>query len=184
MKRYMLSFLGIVTGVLLLTSCAFKGRRSGFTDDLQGVANKTAKRLVDALNSSDNAQIEALFSKNLRNETDTFSQDVTELLAFIGGKIVSFADAGEAYSGGEINYGKKREVIKSSFSLETETQRYLVAISECTMDETDRDNTGLLSICIINAMDWKVSYVYRGNGEHTRGIHIMYSDSVDDLYEP
>ena len=182
MKKYMLSFLEIVTGVLLLTSCAFKGRWGVFTDDLHKAANETAKRLVDALNSSDNAQIEALFSKNLRNETDTFSQDVTELLAFIGGKINSFADEEGETSEGEINHGKKREIIESSFSLKTETQEYLIVIRECTKDETDRDNIGIASIWVINALDREKHPKYLGK-KRSPGIYIMYSDSVDDLYE-
>ena len=45
-------------------------------------------------------------------------------------------------------------------------------MKECTKDDFDQDNIGLLSIYIIKSEDWKEDCVYRGDGKWTPGIHI------------
>ena len=71
-----------------------------------------------------------------------------------------------------------RDSIKAPDSLKTSDPvffKYYVAIKECTVDESDEANIGILSVYIIEAENWVEDYVYRGDGEWIPGIHIVTS---------
>ena len=52
-------------------------------------------------------------------------------------------------------------------------QKYYIAIRECTKDDFDNNNVGVISIYIIKSEDWDEDYIYRGDGKWTPGINIM-----------
>ena len=168
-------YLLLIALMFLLTSCSFGGLNMGiFDEDDESIANNTFKQIVNAIKCQDKTALETLFSEKVHEEVSNFDVDATDFLNFIQGEITSFDDAAEAGVGtdGEIEYGKKRKEIQSSFGVETSEQKYYIAIRECTVDTFDPDNVGIKSIYIINAKDWKEDYVYRGDGKWTPGIVI------------
>ena len=88
--------------------------------------------------------------------------------------IVSISDADDAGVGTdyEIETGKISKIIQSAFTCETDLHKYYVAMKECTKDDFDQDNIGLLSIYIIKSEDWKEDGTYGGDGKWTPGINI------------
>ena len=65
------------------------------------------------------------------------------------------------------------KIIQSAFYLETSARKYYIAIRECTKDDFDNNNVGVISIYIIKSEDWDEDYIYRGDGKWTPGINIM-----------
>ena len=63
--------------------------------------------------------------------------------------------------------------MQSTFSVETESRKYYLAIRECIDDDFDNKNIGVVSIYIIDAENWKEDYLYRGDGKWSQGINIM-----------
>ena len=166
----------LIALMLFLTSCSLGGVNMGiFNENNESIANNTFEQIVNAIKNQDKTMLEALFSEKVRNEVINFDVDATDFLNFIQEEIISFDDATKAGIGidGDIEHGKKRKEIQSSFCVETSEQKYYIAIRECTEDTFDRDNVGVKSIYIINANDWKEDYVYRGDGKWTLGINIV-----------
>ena len=71
----------------------------------------------------------------------------------------------------EVNCYNEKAYI--AFYLETSAQKYYIAIRECTKDDFDNNNVGVISIYIIKSDDWDEDYIYRGDGKWTPGINIM-----------
>ena len=67
---------------------------------------------------------------------------------------------------------KMLNLIQPVFDIETSEQKYHVAMKECTIDEFNSDNVGVMSIYIIKDEDWKEDYIYLGHGKWELGINI------------
>ena len=46
-------------------------------------------------------------------------------------------------------------------------------MKECTRDDYNDDNVGMVSMYVIGSENWGKDYVYRGNAEWTPGINIV-----------
>ena len=136
------------------------------------IANDSFEEILNAIQNQDKSALKNVFSKRVHNETSDFDDSVADLLDFIKGAVLSIDDSAGVGTDEEIEYGKKRKEIQSSFGVETSEQKYYLAMRQCTVDTFDPDNVGIKSIYIINAKDWKVDYVYRGDGKWTPGIVI------------
>ena len=165
----------IIVLVFFLTSCSLGGDNMGILNqDDSIIANNTFERLINKIKTHDSSGIESLFSKTVQDATSDLEENCADLIQFIQGDIVSISDAAD---GGmrvdcKVEKGKIVKIIVSSFTCETNLHKYYVAMKECTKDDFDQDNIGLLSIYIIKSEDWKEDYVYRGDGKWTPGIHI------------
>ena len=131
--------------------------------------------MINTIKFKDNTELEALFSKVAQSEASNLGENSIKLFEFIQGDIVSFSDASEAGVG--VDYkteqAKKQKIVQSAFYLETSAQKYYIAIRECTKDDFDNNNVGVVSIYIIKSEDWDEDYIYRGDGKWTPGINIM-----------
>jgi hypothetical protein len=130
--------------------------------------------VISAIKSQDNTQLVALFSKVVQGETSDLGENSKNFIKFIQGEIVSFSNASEAGVGidADYEYGKMRKEMQSVFHIETSRQKYYIAIKECTRDDSDNNNVGVISIYIIKSEDWNEDYIYRGDGKWTPGINI------------
>lgn len=161
----------LIVLVLFLTSCDNMGI---LNEDDSIIANNTFERLINKIKTHDSSGIESLFSKTVQDATSDLEENCADLIQFIQGDIVSISDAAD---GGmrvdcKVEKGKISKIVESAFTCETDLHKYYVAMKECTKDDFDQDNIGLLSIYIIKSEDWKEDWVYRGDGKWTPGIHI------------
>ena len=161
----------LIVLVLFLTSCDNMGI---FNEDDSMIANNTFERLINKIKANDSRGIKSLFSQTVQDTTSDLEENCVDLIQFMQGDIVSISDAAD---GGmrvdcKTEKGKIVKTIVSTCTCETDLHKYYVAMKECTKDDFDQDNIGLLSIYIIKSEDWKEDYVYRGDGKWTPGIHI------------
>ena len=158
---------------LSFVSC-FDG--SIFGEDNAKIADETFGKVIGAIESKDASKIVALFSDTVKNEGD-LPQAATEFIDYIQGDIISFSSASESGVGADAysESGKKRKEINASFSINTTESTYYIAIKECTRDDFDENNVGVLSIYIVDSNKWPEEYVYRGDGKWLPGINIVSS---------
>lgn len=171
MKKFRLLILLLLL-IFMITSC------SGIDNDKNDleIADETFHNLISAVYAKNEIGIIELFSHTVREEAD-LERDASELVDFICGDFVSKSSASDSGIGTDshVSEGKKRKEIQSSFCINTTENTYYVAIKECTVDESDEANIGILSVYIIEAENWVEDYVYRGDGEWVPGIHIVTS---------
>lgn len=173
MKKICLLF---ITLVLFLTSCSLGGENTNiFKENDESIANNTFEKVINTIKSQENTELEALFSKVVQGETSNLEENAINLIKFIQGDIVSFSDSSEAGVGADYKteQGKKQKEIHSAFHIETSEQKYYIVIRECTKDDFDKNNVGVISIYIIKSEDWNEDYIYRGDGKWTPGINIV-----------
>ena len=160
--------------MLSLTSCSLGGKMKNiFFDDDVPTANNTIKAIVKFLNSKDAIKLEALFSPNARNLAD-FTEDVSDLIEFVKGDIISISDANDAGVSvdSKSEHGKKCKSINSAFTVKTDTKTYYISIFECTHDDFDSNNIGITSLHIIESENWQINSRYRGYDRKELGIDI------------
>lgn len=165
----------LITFMLLLTSCGFDGVHTNILEeDDNTIADKTFCEIISAINLQDASKIRILFSQSIQNELDDLQEKSIDFLEFIQGNIISFSAASESGVGADYKNekGKKQKEMQSSFCLTTTEGKYYIAIKECTTDEHDSRNVGLISIYIIESENWNQDFIYRGDGQWIRGINI------------
>ena len=142
-------------------------------DNDEQTADMTFGHLIDAIKSKDVFKIIDLFSRTVQSKVG-FEKKADELIEFIQGDIVAYSSADETGVGAdvEIQKEKERKEIQSAFSITTTANKYHIAIRECTKNDMDHNNIGVLSIYIIEDGKWVENYVYRGDGKWTPGINI------------
>lgn len=172
MKKILLFFI-LLAIALPLSSCS---DISILDDDNAKIADKTFSEIVDAIKSKDESKIVDMFADSIKSE-DGLSQTALAFIDYIRGDIISFSSADEAGVGADykIEDGKKRKEIQSSFLLTTTESAYFIAIKERVKDEFN-ENTGIMSIYVIDAKDWSEDFVYRGDGMWAQGITIEDAD--------
>lgn len=148
-----------------------------FGDNNEKIADETFNEIVSAISSKNESKIVNMFSNAIKGE-DNLTQEASEFIDYIHGDIISFSSASEAGVGVDykIENGKKRKEILSAFCINTNECTYYIAIKECTQDEIDDNNIGIISIYIIESDEWTENYVYRGDGKWLSGINI--DDSI------
>ena len=172
MKKVFLLIMPVIL-TLSFVSC-FDG--SIFGEDNVKIADETFGKIISAIESNDASKIVELFSDMVKNEGD-LPQAAIEFIDYMQGDIISFSSASVSGVGADVysESGKKRKEINTSFSINTTESTYYIAIKECTIDEFDENNVGVLSIYIVDSNNWPEEYVYRGDGKWLLGINIVNS---------
>ena len=150
MKKNILLIILIIL-ILTFTSCTGLGnRKSFFEEDENKIADDTFEKLISAIKSKDDAKIFDMFSNEIK-ENKELSDTAVKLIDFIEGDIIEFSSAvdGGVVTDSKIENGKKIIEIESSFTIKTNQNAYYLTMKECTKDDFDNDNTGIISIYII-----------------------------------
>ncbi len=139
------------------------------------IADNTFEKVVDAISEGNYTAINSMFSASARKDSNLSNEQVNDFLQFVEGEIVTYSSASETgvVVDQKHEFGKEREIIQSSFRLETTEQTYYIAIIECRKDTFEWKNAGVTSIYIINAQNWEEDYIFRGEKVKTPGIHIL-----------
>lgn len=165
----------IIVVFLTFVSCSAGGKTMLFKPkNNEDVANFTFNEITNAINEQNSNRIISLFVNTIKNEYD-LSFATLELIEYIDGEIISTTSAIEAGIGThcETSVGKRKEIIQSSFCVETSNAKYYFAIRECVRDDFNNNNEGVLSIYVIESSIWTQDYIFRGNGESKQGIVIF-----------
>ena len=163
----------LIVCVLLLTACSsYEGSMGQIYSEGERIMDKTVEALVQAIKDQNKTEFVKLFSFSAIEDLNKFLHDADELFSFIRGSDISFGYSTGAASEIEKNGGKVKALAYNSYWLQTEENKYYLAISMCTKDTADESNVGIVSIYVIDAGDWKESYRYLGGGNWVPGIHI------------
>lgn len=174
-KVFLLIILLILT--LIFISCSNGGTDMDvFENDDEEIADMTLDEIITAVKLEDGLKLVDMFCNDIKSR-DNLSQSVSLFFDFIHGDIVSVSTASESGVGTDyiIETGKMRKEIQSAFCIRTTESTYYIAIKECIVDEFDDNNIGIVSIYIIESINWHEDYVYRGDGKWNPGINIVYS---------
>ncbi|MBE6666067.1 MAG: DUF5104 domain-containing protein [Ruminococcaceae bacterium] len=162
MKKIFIILLSVLTFVS--SSC------SQLNQNEMTVANNTFGKLAEAIQSKDSAEIQKMFSKKSKKESD-FEENLECLLEFIQGNVLSYS--AKVHSVPCIyEYGKMKKEITSTCVLTTTEKVYYVALKECVKDDFDKENEGIVSLYIIESKQWNDEYLYTGDGNWISGINI------------
>lgn len=159
---------------ITITSCFDGGTSMSILGENDAeIADETFGEIIDAIRRKDSSRITDMFCATIKSE-DALYESAFKFIEYIRGDIISFSSASEAGVGADYKteYGKKKKEIQASFTIVTSERKYYLAIKECTRDDFDENNIGIISIYIIEASNWTVDYVYRGGGQWSPGINI------------
>ena len=172
MKRIWL-FVIILLTTICCTACIFD--MSIFKKSNEEIADETFSIVIEAIKSKDQTKLLELFSETVQNEVYDLEENALEFFEFIEGDILSFSKAMELgmITHDSVDYGKRKKEIESRFNLTTTEHIYYFDIKECTRDDYNDDNVGIVSMYVIGSENWGKDYVYRGNAEWTPGINIV-----------
>ena len=177
MKRFFCLVLTVII-MLSLTSCSLGNRMKNILfEDNNSIANSTFEKVVESIKNKDSDKLISLFSPNIKNTAD-LSEDAHNLIEFVKGNIISFSDARDSGVGASYHseHGKKQKILDSSFTIITEIDKYYLSIFECTHNDFDKDNVGIISIYVIGSDQWNSDDpVYRGNDIYSPGINLNYN---------
>lgn len=172
MKRIWL-FVIILLMTICCTACIFD--MSIFKKSNEEIADETFSIVIGAIESKDQTKLLELFSETVQNEVYDLEENALEFFEFIEGDILSFSKAMESglITHDSVDYGKRKKEIESAFNIKTSQKTYYFAIKECTRDDYNDDNVGIVSMYVIGSENWGKDYVYRGDAEWAPGINIV-----------
>ena len=171
MRKYIIP----IVMALLLSSCAAIGNKYILPEDTNSIANATIEEMIGFIKNRDAIALRAMFSLNTQRSSPYFGDDLTELIEFIEGDVISVSDAIDSGMSSErrYDYGKIIVTIQPCFTIITEKSKYYLAFFQCLKDNNDSDNIGITTLFVINADDWDRDYVYRGDGSFENpGIYV------------
>lgn len=175
-KKMAIALLLIST--LVLNSCKLGGGKVSFGSNVFGsddsIIDNRFKQVVQVINNHDKNALKAMFSKQALAGDDNFDANMDKLFSLFQGKVESWERTG----GPEVTDGKNDDGTGRIWKEQAATYDAKIgganchlSIKECDKDTKNKDNIGLISICIINAEDWKEEFNYWGDVD-TSGIHI------------
>ena len=184
--------LALVFWMLVLTSCSlgretmskfFEGKNE-LKDLLFGndrsIANAKFEQVLDACKTQDKSALKNLFSEKVINEVSDIDEDISELMVFFQGEVVSYNDWGATGShAGKNDDGSGRiwKTLEATYDVETDKQKYRFAMEVSVVDTAYPENVGISSLYIIKAEDSDISVAFWGDGKGTPGINIIKNEN-------
>lgn len=171
-KKFLLAMIILILS-LFLSSCSLLDEKSyAFLDSDHDFSDKTFAKLIDSINSKDEVALKSLFAANVQNSFENFDDSVNQLINFFKSENLTFERTNGVGSTGEFEDGKKMIELIATYNVTSKKYKYYIRVSMTKYNTFDENNSGMLSLYIINAKDWKENSVY-GVSEDTPGIHIV-----------
>lgn len=170
-KKVAIAFL--LMCILLLNSCTFGGGRMSFDFD-ENIIDNQFKQVVKVINNQDRDALRAMFSKQALAGDADFDDSMDKFLSLFQGKVESWERTGGPGVEEENNAdgtGGNRKEMRATYDAKIGGENYHFSIKKCTQNTKNTDNIGVISICVINAEDWKSECNYWGD-LNTPGIVI------------
>ena len=127
------------------------------------------------MKARDSAVIKSLFSKETVAEIGNLDQQAEDLCDFFEGEYLAYEDL-TASGSATVSYGQERNDITLSCKIESSVHKYRLAMKMCIIDDFTPNNTGILSLYIINEDDIDTEekhFTYWGGGEWAPGITVQ-----------
>lgn len=139
--------------MLALSSCMVGVPMAFLRDSDDEYAEARMEKLFNAIKGRDKDAIKAEFSKKAITETKDFDADLDNLLSFVKGNAVSWAQDGSSRVSdvSESNGYTKR--LMTWYNLYTDEQNYLFFIVDYPIDTINIDHAGIYSLRILKAED-------------------------------
>ena len=130
-------------------------------------------QLLNAIVASDADAVEALFAKNVVSEGEGFEQDLSELLSFCRGEVVSCNDRSGRCTSIEKNGSKYIKEIDTTHDVKTTEGLYRFAMKYRVADSKEPQNIGIRSLYVTECDNEESLYfAYWGDGIWEIGITI------------
>jgi len=149
MNKYFLCFL--LVGILFLSSCSLVRGRTGIFDDSATKIDAKIEQILETIKNNDKKALKSLFSKQVLDETEDFDERLDYLFEFIQGEIESWKRTGGPVGNEIINDGHKTKNVCAWYNVNTDVEKYIFLIRECTTDTDNPDNVGLYMLNTIKA---------------------------------
>lgn len=167
--HYLKQLLIVVLSVTLLGSIASCGYgRSRHSDEY--IADTMFEHILESIENEDSEALKALFSKAALLEADDIDANVEHLFALIEGDVVSWEREGVG-SSESVRSGKRSELIRSWFILETTQDRYYFFLLDYNKNTINPDLEGLYTIRAVKYKD-EEEYITSRQEMKIPGIYI------------
>ena len=146
----------------------------------RSIANAKFEQVLDACKTQDKSALKNLFSEKVINEVSDIDEDISELMVFFQGEVVSYNDWGATGShAGKNDDGSGRiwKTLEATYDVETDKQKYRFAMEVSVVDTAYPENVGISSLYIIKAEDSDISVAFWGDGKGTPGINIIKNEN-------
>ena len=140
--------------VLTANACSLGGLRVEMLkkDNDDKKADTRLEQVLDAIKSKDNETLKSMFSKQALDEAEDFDDSIDYLFEFFQGEDICWESNGMSVD--ETNdYGHKTKKLDSMYYVNTDKQKYIFYLIECTIDTDNPDNIGLYTLRVIKAED-------------------------------
>lgn len=183
MKKCMVIFSIILCTIL--SSCTLPGLTSPtsptnhleedifnrFYDNDGEQADLLFEQIIQSLENHDAQALKDLFSLSTCTAVENIEDDISKLLKYYNGEMVSFKRYGPGSEATKEGTSKRKEIF-ASYDVTTTEAEYRIAFRFCTVDSDNSDNIGLYSFYIIEAENSDRNFAYWGNDEWIVGINI------------
>lgn len=161
MNKKILILLFLIN-ILLLSSCSLGGGRTEMLnrDGDDKKADVRLEQILGVIKNKDKDALKAMFSKQALDEADDIDGRMDYLLNFFQGEVVSWKQNGGPIVDEANNSGNKTKESKSFFNVDTDKQKYLFFLLDCTVDKDHPDNVGLYSLRVIKTEDKETQFGY------------------------
>lgn len=173
-KDYIIILALILT--FMATSCSL-GQKSIdvlLNSEEDQIVHDNFMKLLKAVKDKDKDGIKKMFAKNIVRKVDDFESEINKFIEYYDqSKLKSYDDWGALSSDGEFDKGESKIIVKSTYDIVTDKNKFRIAIKECIQDTSVSGNVGIHSLYIIKKEeDNDPEYAYWGDGEDTPGINI------------
>lgn len=166
MKRFVEFFI-----LIFIVSSVFLGGCNMIKSDRE-IANSTLEEILEIIQNKDKETLKTKFSK-IAKESSNFEENIVQLFEYYNEEYLEYEDLGGLVVENEVDYGKQRKIIESTFEVSTNTYIYRIAIKEYVIDDFNSDNIGICSFYIIKqSEDINFDFAYWGDNKFTPGINI------------
>ena len=142
------------------------------------IAKLNFKEVVSAIQTQDKEMLTTLFSRTSIENASTFDADMTEIMSYFRGEVVSYNDWDCLYVEDSRENGRIFQAMESTYDIKTTEDEYRLAIRFVTKDTLCPDNVGIHSLYLIKRQeDTLLTYAYWGDGKFTPGINIGVSNA-------
>ncbi len=125
-------------------------------DNDQQQAQKTLKRVLDAIEKRDKIALKSVFSKKALNESIDIDKEIEALFNFYEGNLISWQENELPQTSDHIQYGSlaQRRLVFCPRVI-TDKKKYFFGLLDFPVDKENPDNQGLYALLVIYPKDEK-----------------------------
>ena len=150
--------LFILFSIMLLSSCTSGSGGRMIFDDSDKKADAKIEQILEIVKSQDKEALKSLFSEQVLDEIKDFDERIDYLFGFIHGEIGSWKRIGGPVGDDTYDNGQITKEVCTWYNIDTNVDKYIILIRECTIDTINPANVGLYMLKAIKAEDIDVLF--------------------------